>query len=267
MNVISVSVWLGQSNSHEWYLCLIWVGDSHECYICVSVVGPVKLTRMIFMFDLGGRLPWMLYLCQCGWASHTHTNDIYVWFRWATHMNVISVSAWLGQSHSHEWYLCLISVDDSHECYICVSVVGPVKLTRMIFMFDFGGPLTWMLYLCQCGWASYTHTNDIYVWFRWATHMNVISVSVWLGQSHSHEWYLCLISVGDSHECYICVSVVGPVTLTRMIFMFDFGGRLTWMLYLCQCGWASHTHTDAISVWFRWATHMNVIQQPYMTVS
>ena len=57
--------------------------------------------------------------------------------------------------------------------------------------------------------------------------MNVISVSVWLGQSNSHECYLCLISVGHSHECYICVSVVGPVTLTRMIFMFAFGGRLT----------------------------------------
>ena len=57
--------------------------------------------------------------------------------------------------------------------------------------------------------------------------MNVISVSVWLGQSHSHGCYLCLISVGDSHECYICVSVAGPVTLTRLIFMFDFGGPLT----------------------------------------
>ena len=57
MNVISVSVWLGQSHSHGCYLCLISVGDSHKCYICVSVVGPVKLTRMIFMFDLGGRLP------------------------------------------------------------------------------------------------------------------------------------------------------------------------------------------------------------------
>ena len=42
--------------------------------------------------------------------------------------------------------------------------------------------------------------------------MNVISVSVWLGQSHSHGCYFCLISVGDSHECYTTTIYDGVIT-------------------------------------------------------